>query len=182
MKKIFIAVSGIFIMMTSCAQTKVDRTKPPDGGPAPILSIGEPVTYKLANGITVLVVENHKLPKVSATYTIDYGPVTEGNKTGVMSMMGNMLGEGTTNMNKAAFDEAVDQMGADVNLSESGGTTSALTRYFDKAFMLMTDALLHPAFPAASFDKIKSLTLTGLKSNEKNAKAISTRVVSALNF
>ena len=182
MKKIFIAVSGIFIMMTSCAQTKVDRTKPPAGGPAPILSIGEPVTYKLANGITVLVVENHKLPKVSATYTIDYGPVTEGNKAGVMSIMGSMLGEGTINMNKAAFDEAVDQMGADVNLSESGGTTSALTRYFDKAFMLMTDAILHPAFPAASFDKIKSLTLTGLKSNEKNAKAISTRVVSALNF
>jgi predicted Zn-dependent peptidase len=85
-------------------------------------------------------------------------------------------------MNKAAFDEAVDQMGAEVNLRENGGKTSALTRYFDKAFMLMADALLHPAFPASSFDKIKSLTLTGLKADEKNAKAISARVVSALNF
>ncbi|HEY8690187.1 MAG TPA: insulinase family protein [Chitinophagaceae bacterium] len=182
MKKIFIAALGTFIMMTSYAQTKVDRTKPPAGGPAPVLSIGEPVTYKLANGITVLVVENHKLPKVSTSYFIDYGPVTEGSKAGEMGIMGSMLEEGTTKMNKVAFDEAVDQMGADVNLNEAGGSTSALTRYFDNAFMLMSDALLHPAFPAESFDKIKSLSLTSLKSNEKSAKAISARVVNALNF
>ncbi|MDB5223466.1 MAG: insulinase family protein [Chitinophagaceae bacterium] len=182
MKKIYIAILGIFFMTCSYAQTKVDRTKPPAGGPAPVLSIGEPVTYHLANGITVLVVENHKLPKVSATYMIDYGPVTEGNKAGVLSVMGNMLEEGTTNMDKAAFDEAVDQMGANVNLSERGGNASALTRYFDKSFMLMADALLHPAFPASSFDKIKSQMLTGLKSNEKSAKAISARVVNALSF
>lgn len=103
MKKLYIAALGIFIIMTCYAQTKVDRTKPPAGGPAPVLSIGDPVTYKLANGITVLVVENHKLPKISATYSVDYGPVTEGNKAGVLSLMGSMLEEGTTNMEKAVL-------------------------------------------------------------------------------
>ncbi len=120
MKKIFIAAAGIFMMASSFAQTKVDRTKPPAGGPAPVLSIGEPVIYKLANGITVLIVENHKLPKISATYFIDHGPVTEGNKAGVMNIMGGMLGEGTTSMDKSAFDEAVDQMGARVFLNQTG--------------------------------------------------------------
>lgn len=181
MKKIYIATLGMFIMITSMAQ-KIDRTKPPAAGPAPVLSIGEPVTYKLKNGITVLVVENHKLPKVSATYVVDQGPVTEGNKAGVMSLMGNMLEEGTNSMTKAEFDEAVDQMGANVNLSERGGNTSALTRYFDRSFMLLADALLHPSFPAASFDKKKSQMLTGLKASEKSAKAISTRVVKAFSF
>ncbi|MEO6328007.1 MAG: pitrilysin family protein, partial [Ginsengibacter sp.] len=182
MKKIYLAAFVTFIMMGAYAQTKVDRTKPPAGGPAPVLSIGDPATYKLANGITVLVVENHKLPKVSATYYIDYGPVTEGSKSGTLAIMGSMLEEGTTSMEKAVFDEAVDQMGANVNMSENGGSTSALTRYFDKAFMLMADALLHPAFSQVSFDKLKSQTLTGLKANEKSATAISARVVSALNF
>ncbi len=182
MKRIYIAAIATLVMIASFAQTKVDRTKPPKAGPAPVLAIGDPVTYKLANGITVLVVENHKLPKVSANYFIDYGPVLEGDKAGVMQIMGSMLGEGTTSMNKAAFDEAVDQMGARVGLRENGASASALTRYFDKAFMLMSDALLHPAFPAASFDKLKSQTLTGLKSNEKSAKAISARVVNGLSF
>ena len=49
----------------------------------------------LANGMTILVVENHKLPKVSATLSIDMGPVLEGKKAGVMDLMGSMLGEGT---------------------------------------------------------------------------------------
>lgn len=182
MKKVYISIVGMLLFAASYSQIKIDRTKPPMGGPAPVLSIGEPVTYKLANGITVLVVENHKLPKVSAGYVIDYGPVKEGNKAGVMSIMGAMLEEGTASMNKAEFDEAVDQMGANVGLSEKGGNASALTRYFDKAFMLMADALMHPAFPAASFDKLKSQMITGLKSSEKSAKAISARVINALNY
>lgn len=182
MKKICLAALGTLIIITSYTQVKVDRTRPPAAGPAPVLSIGDPVTYNLPNGITVLVVENHKLPKVSANYFVDYGPVKEGSKAGVMEIMGNMLEEGTTSMEKAAFDEAVDQMGARVNLTANGGNASSLTRYFDKAFTLMTDALLHPAFPTASFDKIKSLALTSLKADEKSAKAISQRVVGALNF
>jgi len=100
MKKIYTAAIGMFIITASFAQTKIDRTKPPAPGAAPVISLGEPVTYKLTNGITVLVVENHKLPKVSATYRVDYGPVTEGNKAGIMSLMGNMLSEGTTSMEK----------------------------------------------------------------------------------
>src|SRR5690348_3195208 len=147
MKKILIAVIGSLLMVNAMAQIKIDRTKQPKPGPAPVISFPDPVIYNMKNGITVLIVENHKLPTVSASYFIDYGPVKEGDKAGALSMMGNMLSEGTTNMSKAQFDEAVDQMGADVSLSASGGSASALTRYFDKAVMLMADALRHPSFP-----------------------------------
>ncbi len=181
MKKIIITAFSFLVILNADAQ-KIDRSKQPEAGPAPVISVGTPVTYKLNNGITVLVVEDHHLPKVSATYFIDQGPVTEGAKAGAFDMMGNMLSEGTTSKPKAQFDEAVDQMGADVNLSGSRSGTSSLTRYFDKAFMLMAEALRHPAFPEESFEKIKSQTLTGLKANEKNSKAISARVVNALAF
>src|SRR6185436_3242971 len=127
-------------------QSAIDRSKRPKPGPAPVISFKDPVMYKLANGITVLVVENHKLPKVSATYSIDAGPILEGEKAGTLDLMGSMLSEGTTKMTKAEFDEAVDQMGANVNLSANGGNVGALTRYFDNAFTLMTEALKSPAF------------------------------------
>lgn len=182
MKKIYIAYMAVALLSACTVQKALNRSQPPAAGPAPELTIGEPVTYKLDNGITVLVVENHKLPKVSATYLVDHGPVTEGNKAGVMSLMGGMLEEGTTSMSKATFDEAVDQMGASVSLNASGGSASALTRYFDSSFMLMAQALLHPAFENSSFEKLKSQAITALKSNEKSAKAISQRVVSALSF
>lgn len=182
MKKVIIAATGLLLATATMAQSAVDRSVRPKPGPAPAISFKDPVTYKLANGITVLVVEDHKLPKVSATYSIDAGPITEGSKAGTLDLMGAMLEEGTTKMSKAEFDEAVDQMGADVSLSAGGGSVGALTRYFDKAFTLMTDALKSPAFTQESFDKIKSQTLTDLKSNEKSAKAISANVVGALVY
>ena len=182
MKKIIIVALGVIFFQTSFAQTKVDRSKRPAAGAAPVISIKDPVIYNMPNGMTVLVVENHKFPKVRAILNIDRGPVKEGKKAGVMDLMGQMLGEGTTSMSKDKFDEAVDIIGAEVNLNASGGSASALTRYFDKAFMLMADALKNPSFPDESFKKLQTQTITGLKSNEKSTKIIADRVNAALNY
>ncbi|SKB96001.1 Predicted Zn-dependent peptidase [Sphingobacterium nematocida] len=181
MKKIFIfAIAALFIQ--GAAAQKLDRSQKPKPGPAPIITFADPVIYKLPNGITILVVENHKLPKVSASFSIDAGPITEGAKAGVIGLLGGMLNEGTVTKTKAQFDEAVDQIGAEVSVYAGGGQAAALTRYFSDAFLLMADALRNPAFPQASFDKLKSQSLTNLKSSERSATAISGRVVNALSF
>jgi predicted Zn-dependent peptidase len=181
MKQFSILLFGICLITQLQAQ-KVDRSHQPPAGPAPVISFGSPEMYKLSNGMTILVVEDHNLPKVTATLFIDQGPLKEGEKAGVMGLMGQMLGEGTTSKTKAEFDEAVEQMGADVSLGSSSASASSLTRYFPKTFMLMAEAFRHPAFLSASLDKLKSQAITGLKANEKNAKAISARVVNALTF
>lgn len=182
MKKIIYSLFFAAAAIASHAQTTVDRTKPPKPGPAPAIQFASPVTFTLPNGMTILVVENHKLPKVTASLSIDMGPVLEGKKAGVMTLMGQMLSEGTKSMTKAKFDESIDLLGADVNLYSGGGSTSALTRYFNQAFMLMADALKQPAFPQESFEKLQKQTITGLKSGEKSAATISGRVVGALAY
>ena len=182
MKRIIIVALGVMLLQNSFAQIKVDRSKKPVAGPAPVISIKDPVIFNLSNGMTILVVENHKIPKVRAILNIDAGVIKEGSKAGVMDLMGQMLGEGTTSMDKSKFDESVDIIGADVNLNFSGGSASALTRYFDKAFMLMADALKNPSFPEESFKKLQSQTITGLKQNEKRAATIAERVNTALSY
>ena len=182
MKRIIIVALGVMLLQNSFAQIKVDRSKKPVAGPAPVISIKDPVIFNLSNGMTILVVENHKIPKVRAILNIDAGIIKEGSKAGVMDLMGQMLGEGTTSMDKSKFDESVDIIGADVNLNFSGGSASALTRYFDKAFMLMADALKNPSFPEESFKKLQSQTITGLKQNEKRAATIAERVNTALSY
>ncbi|MEP7107747.1 MAG: pitrilysin family protein [Ferruginibacter sp.] len=182
MKKVIIVVLSIIFLQHGFAQIKVDRSKKPPAGPAPVISLKDPVIFTMPNGMTVLVVENHKLPKVNASLIIDAGPILEGKKAGLLDLMGQMLGEGTTTMPKDKFDEAVDMIGADVNLHAGGGSASALTRYFEKAFTLMADGIKNPSFPQASFDKLKSFTITGLKANEKSAPVIAARVNQALSF
>lgn len=181
MKKIYILLVAVFFAHAVSAQ-KLDRSKLPKPGPAPAITFSDPVTFTLPNGITVLVVENHKLPKVSASFRIDAGPKSEGAKAGVASLMGSMLREGTQSKTKAQFDQAVDQMGASVDVGASGGSASALSRYFEPAFMLMADALLNPAFPQSSFEKLKGQMLVNIQSNERNVRSISGRVVKALVY
>lgn len=181
MQKIFGLVAAALLCAQVHAQT-VDRTHAPKAGPAPVIKIKDPVVYKLPNGIVVLVVEDHKVAKINAGYSIDMGPVTEGSKAGVMELMGGMLNEGTTQRSKAQFDEAVDRIGANVSLSSGGGGVSALTRYFDSAFLLMAEGLQHPAFTQASFDKLKQQKISAMQLSEKNAKAIAARVTSALLY
>ncbi len=182
MKKLIIVALSVVFLQQGIAQIKVDRSKKPAAGAAPVVSIKDPVIFTLPNGMTVLVVENHKLPKVTASLNIDAGPILEGKKAGLVDLMGQMLGEGTKTMTKDKFDEAVDIIGAQVNLYSAGGSASALTRYFEKAFYLMADGIKNPSFPPASFDKLKSLTITGLKTSEKSAPAIAARVNQALSY
>lgn len=181
MKKIFIFALTVLFVQTAIAQ-KLDRSQKPKPGPAPVLTFADPVIYKLPNGITVLIVEDHTLPKVSATFSIDAGPVTQGTKAGILSLLGDLMSEGTTTKTKIQFDEAVDELGASIVVSANGGNTSSLSRYFDTAFLLMADAIRHPAFPEASFEKLRSQIITGLKLNARSAKAISERVVNALAY
>jgi len=182
MKKYIMIAAGALLLQVAQAQTTLDRSKQPKAGPAPVLTIKDPVVYKMPNGMTVLLVEDHRLPKVSANLLINTGPVTEGEKAGVMNLMGSMLNEGTKTMSKAAYDEAVEKLGASVSLNSSGGSASALTRYFKSAFSLMGQALKEPAFTQESFDKLKTQAVTGLKSQAKSAPAISARVTRALAY
>lgn len=180
-KHIFGALICSSLMLPAISQN-VDRTRAPKPQPAPVIKINDPQTFTLANGIQVLVVENHKAPKVTVSYTIDRTPVLEGNKAGVINILGAMMNEGTTSKSKAVFDEEVDLIGASVDVTATGGSANALTKYIDRAVALMSDALRHPSFPAESLEKLRQQSIQGLKSNEKNASAISGRVVNALNF
>ncbi len=182
MKKILFFVLFALSLQHATAQITLDRSKQPKAGPAPIISIADPTVLTLPNGITILVVENHKLPKVRTSLTIDAGPITEGKKAGVMQLMGQMLGEGTKSMSKATFDEAIDLLGAEISLSPRESSASSLTKYFDKTFMLFADAIKNPAFSQESFDKLKTQNIAVLKAGEKNVKIISERVVHALAY
>ena len=182
MKKLFSLALILISFQISHAQTTVDRSKQPKPGPPPVISIKDPAIFKLKNGVTVLVVENHKLPKVDASLVIDKGPSYEGQKAGVSGIMGAMLNEGTKTMTKEIYDQKIDLMGASVRLSSNGGDVSALTRYFEPSFKLFADALKNPALNESSFEKLKTQTLTGLKAEEKSAASIASRMTRALNF
>ena len=170
-------VSLILLFLLSITVTaQIDRSQQPKSGPAPKINLGKPQTFELKNGLKVLVVENHKLPRVSASLTIDNSPIFEGEKAGTSSLTGSLLGSGSKKMTKDAFNEEVDFLGAQIFFSSQGAGLNSLTRYFPRVLELMADAALNPVFTQEEFDKERNKLMDGIKSNEKSVAAIAGRV------
>ena len=164
------------------AQAQVDRSVQPQPGPAPQINFGTPKEYRFDNGLTLMVVENHKLPQVSVSLRIDNPLAVEGEKAGLSGLLSSMMGKGSNNIPKDEFEEEVDFMGARLSLSAQGGYASALKRYFPRVFEMMADAVLNPHFLEQEFKKEVDKTLEGLKSSEKNVKTAARRVENFLSY
>ncbi|HEX5111601.1 MAG TPA: pitrilysin family protein [Saprospiraceae bacterium] len=158
------------------------RSMAPKAGPARAIEIGKSTNFTLANGLKVIVVENHKLPQISYQLTIDRDPILEKEKAGLSSIAGSLLATGTTSKTKAEIDEAVDYIGASLSTNGTGGFASSLTKHSDKILALFSDVILKPSFPQNEFDKIKTQTLSGLQTEKDDPNAISSNVSSALTY
>ncbi len=180
--KTYISAFLMVFLMAFSAQAQIDRSKQPQPGPAPKIDLKSPQEFTLKNGMKVMVVENHKLPRVSFSLTIDNKPETEGPKAGVSSLVGSMMGNGTTSIPKEQFNEEIDFLGARLNFNSSGAFASALIQYSDRILELMADATMHPLLVEAEFIKEKERLIEGLKTQEKSVDAVAARVGNALSY
>jgi zinc protease len=178
MKKIAIILSSLFLTMTIQAQ---DRTQPKPG-PSPKINIKKPETFTLPNGLKVLIVENHKLPRVSYSLTIDNAPYAEGNKKGVDNLTSALLGNGSTKTSKDAFNEEIDFLGANINFYSSGASANGLSKHSKRILELMAEGALMPNFTQSEFDKEKEKLIETLKTREKNVSAVANRVQDVLVY
>ena len=178
MKKSILILSSLFLTLIMQGQI-IPQPKP---GVAPTVKIGKPLTFELKNGLKVMVVENHKLPRVAFSLTLDNEPYAEGDKKGISDMTSTLMGSGTTKISKTAFNEEVDFLGANINFSSNGAAASTLSKYSSRVLELMADGALNPNFTQEEFDKEKTKLIEGLKANEKSVAAVAGRVVDFLTF
>ena len=170
------------MLITFGVSAQLDRSIQPVGGPTPKIKLDKPKEFKLKNGIKVLVVENHKLPRVSYSLRIDGTPILEGEKAGVLSILGEMLGNGTTSIEKDVFNEEIDYLGANVSIGFRSSFASSLTKHNDRILELMADAIINPLLTVEEFDKTKDQLIESLKADEKSIDAIGSRVGNALSY
>jgi len=174
MKKSILHIVLILFISTGYAQ--VDRSVKPSPGPAPEIKIGDYESFELKNGLKVIVVENHKLPRVSFSLIIDRDPIMEKDKVGYISMAGQMLRRGTQTRTKDQIDEEVDFIGASLAAGSNSIYASSLTKHKEKLLELMTDILYNPIFPEEELEKVKKQTLSAIASQKDDPDAIAGNV------
>ena len=115
MKKIVLAI-GILAAFGVNAQ-QVDRSKMPAPAKAATINIPDPTIFKLDNGLTVILSENHKIPKVTFNLSVTDRTNLEGGKAGLADLAGSLILSGTQSMTKDELDAKKDYIGANINLT-----------------------------------------------------------------
>ena len=135
----------------------------------------------LSNGLTVLIMENHKLPMISMQLNISgAGPIFEPSSTpGLANITAQMLRQGTKTRTSVQIAEQAALLGAEINATSGFGSSatvmnvSGLSDNFDQWFALATDVLLNPNFPGDELDRLKQRMKAQLRQQRANPNFLS---------
>ncbi len=180
MKNTLLLSSLLFISHFISAQ--VDRSVMPKATEAKKINISESEVFTTTNGLTVILSENHKLPRVTFQFIHGSDPKIEGEKAGLSDFMGSLIMSGTEKRTKDQLDNEIDFIGASLNASKSNVTLSCLTKHLGKGMDLMTDVLQNANFPQSEFERIKKQYQSNLLSTKSDAAEMARNAVSKINF
>lgn len=175
MKKIIL--SGVLFLTALSGYSQLDRSVRPQAGTAPIINIQDSEVFTTSNGITVILSENHKLPKVSIRLVMGSDPMTEGSKAGLSDVAGQLITSGTSKRTKDQLDNEVDYIGATLSADNNSISLSCLSKHLTKGIELFTDVLYNANFPQSEFDRIIKQNESALMSVKTSSDAMAKNAV-----
>jgi len=181
MKKLVFIISICFLLV-SPSMAQLDRSKRPEPAPAREIQLGKFDSFRLSNGLEVIVVENRKIPVVSFSLRLIIDPLDEGDAVGYSNLAGMLMREGTKSRTKQQIDEEVDFIGATLSTSATGMFGSSLKRNQETLLGLMQDILLNPTFPEEELQKRLNQMRSGFEANRNDANFIAGNISSAARF
>lgn len=161
--------------------SKFDRSVQPPMGETPKLNIPKSWTVELDNQLEVYGIEQTELPLVNFSLVIEGGHLLDDlNKNGVANLMTDILMEGTANKTPAELEEAIDLLGANINMYTTNESIvirgNTLKRNFDETMDLVQEILLQPRWDEKELERIKTSTINGIKRAEANPEVIANQV------
>lgn len=154
-----------------------DRSVEPPYGEAPEVRTPAIWEKKLKNGMRVYGIESTEVPLVDFEIVIEGGQLLEDiNKVGVANLTARMLTQGTKNKTPAELEEAIEQLGARINVT--AGTeditirVNTLAKNYAPTLALVEEILFEPRWDAKEFDLVKQSTISRIRQFDANPNAI----------
>lgn len=146
--------------------------------PALPASAIRPSVTVLPNGVRLIVQPETVSPTVSVYGQVKSNPELQAPKgqEGVAEILNGLFAWGTTTLDRLAYQEALDGIGANA----SAGTTfslEVLAEHFDQGVQLLADNLLHPAIPEEGFNVLRRQTASALTGELQSPGYLSRRAL-----
>jgi zinc protease len=167
--------------------TKINRSIMPPPGPDPTVTIPSFWTSSLANGIKIWGMEQHELPLVQYSITMDGGHIAEEiDKAGVANLFGSMMNEGTKNKTPEELENAIGLLGASINFYSGTEnisiSVSTLARNFEKTVAIVEEMLLEPRWDEERFALAKSRIINNLKRSKASPDYLASTTLNKLIY
>ena len=132
--------------------------------------------FKLKNGLTIYLMEQHEVPLINVSAVFDAGAVQDGNRYGLASMTAQALLFGSTNYTKSQIEEKTEYVGASVE-TFAGREVAKMTASFavkdqDLLFAIIQDVVTKPTFDKTEFDKYKQRQLLELTQQKETPRGV----------
>lgn len=159
-----------------------DKKEMPQPGPAPLVDYGQSTTFTLANGLKVIVVENHKLPSITCDLQFAIKPALEQERAGYRGMMGQLLQNGTKTKTKEQIATLEDQISADLVTTDDEIAARSIAPEKEKLLDLISDIVMNTVITPGDVDHIKTETISQLHQRQNDADAMLNNVAASLNY
>lgn len=159
---------------------------PPPLQPHPI-AIPAPRETVLPNGLTVVVVEDRRLPLVSYRLAFPVGGAMDPpGLPGLTDLLAGLLPEGTESKTSREIADEVARIGASLSAGANSDYTivaaSALAMFNDQILELMADVTLHPSFPENEVELAKQNTKESLRQQRAQPSFLASEMVARVMF
>jgi zinc protease len=145
------------------SQTEIFRSQAPAPLPPRPISIPTPRETTLRNGLSLVVVEDTRLPLVSYRLAFRVGGAFDPpGLPGLTDLLAGLLPEGTQSKSSKEIAEEIARMGASLSAGATSDYTivgaSALSQFNDPVLDLMAEVILEPSFPENEVELAKQNT------------------------
>jgi len=161
---------------------QIDRSIRPAAAPAPTINIEDSKVFTLDNGITVILSENHKIPRVSFNLVMGSSPMLGRERAGLDVITGSLIMSGTDERSKDDIDSEIDYIGASLNADENSIYLSCLTKHMEKGLTIMSDVMNNANFPLDEVDRILRQNESSLLSTKSDPSAMAANAEAAATF
>lgn len=120
------------------------------------VTMKDPVSFKLKNGIEVVVAENIGMGKVFASVKIE-GEDLDSNGA-VSGVLTNILTEGTSVRSKAVFAGSQKEIAPKISVTADEANVAADADDFENAFLVVASALQEPVIDQIILDQVNKTT------------------------
>jgi zinc protease len=160
------------------------RAQPPRPAAAPTFHLPSAQSFQLANGLTVIFLEQNTVPFVSANLVVRTGSdANPAGKAGLANFAVSMLNQGTATRTAPELADAAAQIGATLGVNStmdaSTVSTASLARNFPAALNLLADVALHPSFPGEEVERQRAARLSDLIQRRSNPTTVAATVSAA---